>query len=176
MSVEVKGKKLLFTRKQIDDKVRALAQQINQDYQGKNPILIGVLKGAFMFLADLTRYISIPFKIDFLRVVSYGSKDYSTGDIKLIKDVELPLKDEHVLIVEDIIDIGYTLNFLLDHIATKGPKSLKLCALIDKIERRKVEVPTDYVGFTVKKGFLVGYGLDFNETFRCLPEIYQLIF
>lgn len=174
--MEVKGKKRLFTREQIADRVRTLAQQINQDYQGTSPIVIGVLKGAFMFLADLTRLISIPFKIDFVRIVSYGSKDYSTGDIKLIKDVELPLKDEHVLIVEDIVDMGYSLRFLLDHIAAKGPKSLKLCVFIDKIERRKVKVPIDYTGFTVKRGFLVGYGLDFNETFRCLPEIYELIF
>lgn len=174
--MEAKSKKLLFTGEQIADRVRALAQQINQDYQGKNPIIIGVLKGVFMFLADLTRLISIPFKIDFVRIVSYGSKDYSTGDIKLIKDVELPLKDEHVLIVEDIVDMGYSLRFLLDHIAAKGPKSLKLCAFVDKIERRKVKIPIDYIGFTVKKGFLIGYGLDFNETFRCLPEIYELIF
>ncbi len=176
MAVEIKGKRLVFTRQQIADKVSALAQQISQDYQGKNPILIGVLKGAFMFLADLTRHISIPFKIDFVRVASYGAKDYSTGEIKLTKDVELPIKGEHVLIVEDIVDIGYTLRFLLDHIAAKGPKSLKLCALINKLERRKVEIPIDYVGFTLDKGFLVGYGLDFNEMFRCLPEIYELIF
>lgn len=174
--MEAKGKELLFSREQIADRVRALAQQINQDYQGKNPIIIGVLKGAFMFLADLTRLISIPFRIDFVRIASYGSKDYSSGDIKLIKDVELPLKDEHVLIVEDIIDMGYTLKFLLDYIAAKGPKSLKLCVFIDKMERRKVKVPIDYTGFTVEKGFLVGYGLDFNETFRCLPDIYKLIF
>lgn len=173
--MEVKGRRLLFTKEQIADRVRALAQQINQDYQGKEPILIGVLKGAFMFLADLTRLISIPFKIDFVHVLSYGSKDYSTGEIKLIKDVGLPLKDEHVLIVEDIVDMGYTLKFLLDYIAAKGPKSLKLCVFIDKVERRKVKVPIDYTGFVVEGGFLVGYGLDLNERFRCLPDIYQLI-
>jgi len=174
--MQIKEKKLLLTKEQIADRVKAIAWQISQDYQGKNPIIIGILKGAFMFLADLTRHISIPFRIDFVRIASYGSKNYSTGKIKLIKDVELSLKNEHVLIVEDIVDIGYTLKFLLDYITTKNPKSVKVCVLINKLERRKVEVPIDYVGFTINKGFLVGYGLDFNEMFRCLPDIYELIF
>jgi len=133
-----------------------------------------VLKGAFIFLADLVRALPFPVIVDFVRVKSYGADTESAGEIHITKDVELPLQDRHVLIVEDIVDLGYTLEFLRQHLSAHHPRSLKICCLIDKRERRRVEVPLDYVGFTVEKGFLVGYGLDCGEKNRTLPEVYVI--
>jgi len=168
-------KELVVRNEEILKKVKALSKQITKDYAGRTPIFIGILKGAFIFLADLVRNIELPVKIDFVRLASYGEKDYSTGEVKLIKDVEIPLKGEDVIIVEDIVDTGYTLDFLIKHLKKKQPASLKICALIDKPERREVEIKIDYIGFKLS-GFLVGYGLDFNEQYRSLPDIYRLIF
>lgn len=173
--MQPKKKERVLSRKQIEQKVKEIAAQITRDYAGKTPILIGILKGAFIFLADLTRNIELPLKVDFVRLASYGEKDYSTGQIKLIKDIEFSIKGQDVIVVEDIVDSGYTLAFLLKHLAKMKPASLKVCALIDKPERREVEVKLDYVGFQVS-GFLVGYGLDYSEQYRCLPDIYRLIF
>jgi len=169
----MQGKKLVLSQAQIEKRVKELAEEITKDYQGRSPILIGILKGAFIFLADLARQIKLPLKIDFVRLASYGEKDYSDGNVRLIKDIELPIKDQDVIVIEDIIDTGYTIDFLLKYLEKKGPASLKVCALIDKPERRKVEVKIDYIGFKAD-GFLVGYGLDFNEQYRCLSEIYKL--
>ncbi|MCD6319353.1 MAG: hypoxanthine phosphoribosyltransferase [Candidatus Desulfofervidaceae bacterium] len=166
-------KELVLSRTQIEERVKELAEEITEDYKGRSPILIGILKGAFIFLADLARQIKLPVKIDFVRLVSYGEKDYSDGNVRLTKDVELPIKGEDIIVVEDIVDSGYTIAFLLKHLARREPASLKVCALIDKSERREIEVKIDYVGFKAS-GFLVGYGLDFNEQYRCLPEIYTL--
>jgi hypoxanthine phosphoribosyltransferase len=167
-------KRCLFSRAEIDRRVQELAQEVSRDYQGRDLVLVGVLKGAFIFLADLVRAMSFPVEIDFVRLASYGGSTSPTGEVEITKDVELSLEGRDVLIVEDIMDLGYTLAFLKKHLATHKAASVKICCLIDKKERRKVEVPLDYVGFEVAKGFLVGYGLDCGEKMRTLPEIYAL--
>jgi hypoxanthine phosphoribosyltransferase len=138
-------------------------------------LLVGILKGAFIFLADLTRALDFPVEVDFVRLRSYGAGTKTSGEVHITKDVETVIKDRHVLVVEDIVDAGLTLAFLLDHLASYEPASLKVCCLIDKQERRQVEVPLDYVGFTIAKGFLVGYGLDCGENCRTLPDIHEIV-
>lgn len=167
-------KRLILSKQAIEKKVQELAAQVSRDYAGKDVILIGVLKGVFIFLADLVRALDYPVQIDFVRLSSYGVSSESAGEVLITKDVELPIRDRHVLIVEDIVDAGLTLDFLLQHLRARHPKSLKVCCLIDKKERRQVEVPLDYVGFVVEKGFLVGYGLDYAEQYRTYPEVYEL--
>jgi len=163
--------RVIITREEIAEKVAELAAEIRKDYKGKNPLLIGILKGSFVFLSDLVRVMNIPVEIDFIRVSSYGTGKESSGKIKLVKDVETLIKGRHVLVVEDIVDRGLTVRFLLDYLSFRKPASLKLCTLFDKPSRRKVEVPIDYAGFTVPDAFVVGYGLDFNEGFRYLPDL-----
>jgi hypoxanthine phosphoribosyltransferase len=163
--------KVVIPREEIANKVAELATQLRKDYRGKNPLLIGILKGSFVFLSDLMRSMNIPVEVDFVRLSSYGAGTESSGKIKLVKDVETPIKGRHVLVVEDIIDRGLTVRFLLDYLSFREPSSLKLCALFDKPSRRKVEVPIDYVGFTVPDEFVVGYGLDLDEKFRYLPDL-----
>ncbi|OGO02115.1 MAG: hypoxanthine phosphoribosyltransferase [Chloroflexi bacterium RBG_13_52_14] len=166
--------KVIITREEIANKVAEIATQLGKDYRGKNPLLIGILKGSFVFLSDLVRAMNIPAEIDFVRLASYGAGTESSGKIKLVKDVETPIKGRHVLVVEDIIDRGLTVRFLLDYLSFRKPASLKLCALFDKPSRRKVEVPIDYLGFTVPDAFVVGYGLDFDEKYRYLPDLCTL--
>ncbi len=168
-------KKLIFSREAIAARVSELAAQINRDYAGQDLLLVGILKGAFIFLADLARALEVPAQVDFVRLMSYGTSTETSGEVHITKDVELPVRGRHVLIAEDIVDAGLTLDFLLGHLASHRPASLKICCLIDKRERRQVEVPLDYVGFTVQKGFLVGYGLDCAEKFRTLPEVYEVV-
>lgn len=163
--------KVIIPREEIANKVAELATQLRKDYRGKNPLLIGILKGSFVFLSDLMRGMNMPVEVDFVRLSSYGAGTESSGKIKLVKDVETPIRGRHVLVVEDIIDRGLTVRFLLDYLSFRKPSSLKLCALFDKPSRRKVEVPIDYVGFTVPDAFVVGYGLDLNEKFRFLPDL-----
>lgn len=164
--------KPLFSQSEIEHSIVRLATEISADYQGKDLVLIGVLKGAFVFLADLVRHLSIPATIDFVRIASYGAGMESSGKIIVKKDVETPLKGRDVLIVEDIVDTGLSLAFLIDHLRAYQPASLKTCALVDKKARRAVEVEIDYTGFTMQDGFIVGYGIDYNENYRTLPEIY----
>ncbi len=163
--------KVLITREEIAKKVAELATELRKDYLGKEPLLIGILKGSFVFMSDLVRAMNIPVEIDFVRLASYGAGKESSGKIKLVKDVETPIKDRHVLVIEDIIDRGLTVQFLLDYLSFRKPASLKLCALFDKRARRRVEVPIDYVGFTIPDAFVVGYGLDLAEKFRYLPDL-----
>jgi hypoxanthine phosphoribosyltransferase len=167
----LKKPRAIITREDIAKRVDELADQIRRDYRGKNPLLIGVLKGSFVFLSDLVRAMNIPAEIDFVRLASYGAGTESSGKIKLVKDIETPIKDRHVLIVEDIVDRGLTVRFLLDYLSFRKPASLKLCTLFDKPSRRKVEVPIDYRGFTIPDAFVVGYGLDCNEQYRYLPDL-----
>ncbi len=167
---------LVLSKEQILEKTKELAERIEKDFKEEPLVFIGTLKGAFIFLSDLLRYIKNPhIQIDFVRVKSYGMSDTSSENIVLTKDVELPVEGKNVIIVEDIVDTGLTLKFLYEHIKKLNPKTLKICALIDKKERKKVEVPIDYLGFEIEKGFLVGYGLDFAEKYRHLPEIYEVI-
>lgn len=167
-------RKLVLSKTAIHDKVRELAGQIDADYTGKDLVLVGVLNGAFIFLADLARALTIPHQIDFIRVASYGNSDSSSGTIRFVKDAELDLRGKHVLLVEDIIDTGNTLAWLTEKFKDKKAASVKICTLIDKNERRQSEVPINYVGFSLEKGFLVGYGLDYAEQYRYLPEIFTL--
>ena len=169
-------KELILSQDQIQNKVRELAETISRDYQGKELVFVGILNGVFMFFADLVRNMSIPLEIDFVRLASYGSECQSSGVVRLVKEVELDVAGRDVLIVEDIVDSGHTLAFIQKYFEQKSCRSVKICALIDKQERRENEIIAHYTGFTVEKGFLVGYGLDFNEKFRYLPCIYQLKF
>jgi hypoxanthine phosphoribosyltransferase len=163
--------RVIIPKKEIDKKVVELATKLRKDYRGKNPLLIGILKGSFVFMSDLVRAMNIPVEIDFVRLASYGAGTDTSGKIKLIKDVETPVKNRHVLVVEDIVDRGLTVRFLLDYLSFRKPASLKLCTLFDKPSRRVMDVPIDYLGFTVPDAFVVGYGLDLNEKFRYLPDL-----
>jgi len=167
-------KRILYTSDEIGRRVINLAGKISQDYQGKDLILIGVLKGAFIFLADLVRHLSIPVRVDFVRVASYGSETHSSGIIKITKDIEISISGKDVLIVDDIADSGLSLDFLRKKLLEANPSSLKICVLIDKHSRREVDINLDYVGFSLESDFLVGYGLDCDEQFRCLPEIFEI--
>jgi hypoxanthine phosphoribosyltransferase len=165
-----------ISAEQLDNEVNDLAARINRDYEGKSLIVIGILKGACIFLSDLVRRLSVPVEIDFVRLASYGKGAVTSGEITLTKDVELPVEGRHVLVVEDIVDTGTTLVWFLNYLRQRQPESVKICALVDKLERREIEVPLDYVGIRVDKGFLVGYGLDFAEKYRNLPGIHEVEF
>lgn len=175
MPIPIKKQKI-FSQQEIKKKVKELARTVSHDYQNEELILIGVLKGAFIFLSDLVRHLTIPVKVDFVRLASYGSGTQSKGKIRFTKALELPVRDKHILVVEDIVDSGLTMKFLKDFLLKENPKSVKICALIDKSERREVPIEIDYVGFFVPKGFIVGYGLDFDEQYRHLPALYHLQF
>ncbi|TSA10656.1 MAG: hypoxanthine phosphoribosyltransferase [Deltaproteobacteria bacterium] len=164
-------KELVFTRDVIQERIKELGKEISGDYAGRELVLIGVLNGAFVFMADLMRSLDIPVQVDFVRLASYGSKTESTGEVRFTKDIELPITDKNVLVVEDIIDTGHTLSYFNDIIALHKPRSIKVCALISKTGRRKTPIVIDYVGFELERGFLIGYGLDYNENYRHLPDI-----
>jgi hypoxanthine phosphoribosyltransferase len=167
-------REILFSRETIRDRVKGLAGHISEDYKGRDPVLIGILNGVVFFFADLLREIRIPITMDFVRAASYGSQMTSSGRVRLTKDVEIPLQDKPVILVEDIVDTGLTLSYIVKNLEQKGPESIRICALIDKVERREIPVPIDYCGFQVDEGFLVGYGLDYDQKYRQLPEIYRL--
>ena len=164
--------KPLFTGDRIAAEVQRLGEEISRDSKGKELLLVGVLKGSFLFFADLVRAITSPVIIDFVRLASYGSETQSSGIVEMRKDLELPLKGRDVIIVEDIVDSGYTLETLYHILLQREPASLKVCTLIDKRERREVAIEADYVGMTLNNGFIVGYGLDYDERYRNLSDIY----
>ena len=161
----------LLSEEAIRDRVRALGEQIRADYEGKNMLLVCVLKGSFVFAADLARAIDLPLKIDFLGTRSYGDGTESSGVVQITYDLARPIADVHVLLVEDIVDSGLTIAHLLQLLRTRNPASLKVCALLHKPSRAKIEVPIDYLGFSIEDRFVVGYGLDHAETYRNLPFI-----
>jgi hypoxanthine phosphoribosyltransferase len=163
--------RVLFTRQEIESRISWLAAELNRDYRGKHPLLLGVLKGSFVFMADLIRLLSFPLEVDFIRLSSYGGGKESSGKIKVVQGLRSPIKGRDILVVEDIVDTGLTTAFLLDYLRRKEPASLKLCALTDKPARRQIPVTIDYLGFTVPDKFLVGYGIDWDEKFRYLPDI-----
>jgi len=165
---------LLFSREEIASQVRRLGMEISRDYADREVLLVGVLKGSFLFFADLARAITSSVQIDFVRLASYGSETQSSGIVEVRKDVELPMRGRNVIIVEDIVDSGYTLEVLCHRLSLRQPESLKVCTLIDKRGRREVAVPIDYVGMVLDDGFVVGYGLDHDERFRNLSEIFLL--
>lgn len=163
----------LLTEKQIAQRVAELGRQISDDYKGKDLVLVGILKGAFVFLADLVRSISIPVRIDFVSISSYGTSTQSSGVVRIIKDLDEPVENKHVLVVEDIVDTGWTLklSYLMESLRAKKASSVRVCTLLDKPSRREADVQLDYVGFVIPRKFVVGYGLDFRGLFRNLPFI-----
>lgn len=165
----------VLKKDEIEILVAELAKKISSDYQDRELVLIAVLKGAFIFLSDLIRQLTIAVKVDFIRVASYGSNTSSSGKIQLTKEIEIDIKNNDVLVVEDIIDTGLTMRYIVDYLKSFGPKSVKVCTLLDKVERRKSDIEIDYAGHVVEKGFLVGYGLDCAEDYRYLPAVYHLI-
>ena len=162
---------VLFSEQQLADKVAELGARISADYAGKDPLIVSVLKGSYVFMADLTRRISIPCNVDFMAVSSYGAGTKTTGEVQIIKDIGSKIDGRHLIIVEDILDSGVTLSFLMKVLKARGAASIRLCALLSKPERRKVDVPVDYLGFEIPDAFVVGYGLDYAEKYRNLPYI-----
>ncbi len=163
--------KIIFTPKDIAQTVQKLGEQLSADYKGKNLLMVCVLKGSSVFMADLMRAISIPCKIDFLEASSYGSGAVSSGNVEIKKDIAQDLNGIDVLIIEDIVDTGFTLQCLMEKLSQRNPSSLKVCTLFDKPDRRENDFRTDYKGVTVPNEFIVGYGLDYNENYRNLPYI-----
>lgn len=163
--------KVQISAEQIRQRIQALGKQIAQDYQDKDLHLVCVLNGAFIFMADLARAIDLPLSVDFLSISSYGSGQESSGEVRLTKDLSSSLKGKHVLFVEDIVDTGLTINYLLGYLKGRGPLSLKVVTLLSKPARRKVEVPIDYMGFEIEDAFVYGYGLDIDQKYRNIPFI-----
>lgn len=167
----------LIDRKTVENRIKELAKQIEKDYAGEELYCVGLLKGSVVFLSDLVKEINSPVVIDFMSVSSYGSETVSSGDVKILKDTDLDLRGKHVLIVEDIIDTGLTLEHVIRYFKeSKGVKTLKTCTLLSKPERRKVNIDIDYVGFDVPDKFVIGYGLDYDQKYRNLPYIAVVVF
>ena len=162
---------ILFGRQEIEATVKRLAAEIRKDYQGKHPLLIGILKGSFVFMADLIRFLNFPLEVEFIKLSSYGRGRSTPGEIKVVQGLRSQIRGRDVLVVEDIVDTGLTIAFLLDYLRKKKPASLKLCTLTDKPSRRQTPVTIDYLGLTVPDKFMVGYGIDWDERFRYLPDI-----
>ncbi|HEV8134176.1 MAG TPA: hypoxanthine phosphoribosyltransferase [Pyrinomonadaceae bacterium] len=161
----------LISEEQIRDRIQELGRQITRDYAGLNPLLIGVLKGACFFLSDLMRAVDTRLSIEFMAISSYGSSTRTSGEVRIMKDLDVPIEGRHILVVEDIVDTGLTLSYLLANLKSRGAATVKLVALLDKFERRQKEVTIDYLGFKIPDEFVVGYGLDFAERYRNLPYI-----
>lgn len=170
----MKQKELIVSRPEISRRVKELAGDIARDYAGGSLVTIGVLKGAFVFLADLIRELDLPVEVDFVRAASYGRGTVSSNDLRLIMDIELDIIGRDILIVEDIVDTGLTVSYLKELFKGRRARSVRICALIDKKERRQIKIELDYVGFEVGQGFLIGYGLDCAEQHRHYPEVYCL--
>jgi hypoxanthine phosphoribosyltransferase len=165
---------ILFSKTEIDSTIERLAHEISRDYRTQNPILIGILKGGFVFLADLIRHLDFPLEVDFVTLSSYGNGTQSCGSVSMDRCYGVDLANRHVIVVDDIADTGLTLHFLFDHIKAEKPASVKLCALLNKPSRRKLDVKVDYLGFSIADKFVVGYGLDYKQKYRNLPDIYCL--
>jgi hypoxanthine phosphoribosyltransferase len=162
---------ILVQRDELEHRVRELAAEISRDYEGKSPLLIGVLKGAVFFLSDLMRHLEVDCEVDFMAVSSYGASTDSSGVVRILKDLDAPIEGRDVLIVEDIVDSGLTLSYLMRMLRARDPSSLEVCALLTKPGRRQIEMPIRYVGFEIPNRFAIGYGLDFAERYRNLPYV-----
>jgi hypoxanthine phosphoribosyltransferase len=162
---------VLISQQQIAARVAELGAQIAQDYAGKELVLVGVLKGAFVFVSDLARAIDLPLTIDFVALSSYGEATESSGVVKITSDLSKPIEGKHVLVVEDIIDTGLTMRYLLDNLSTRHPASIRICSMLNKPARARTKIPIDYLGFTIEDKFVVGYGLDAAERYRNVPFI-----
>src|SRR5687768_12726747 len=161
----------LFTAEAISHRIRELGADIARDYAGRNPLLIGVLKGACTFLSDLMRAIDMPLAIEFMAISSYGASTRTSGEVRIVKDLDVPIEGRDILVVEDIVDTGLTLSYMLANLKSRGATSVRLVALLDKYERRERDVEINYIGFKIPDAFVVGYGLDFAERYRNLPYI-----
>ena len=166
--------KVLLTKEQLEQRIKELGAEITRDYQGKELVLASVLRGSYVFMADLTRAIDLPLMVDFMAVSSYGAGTVSSGQVEIKKDLSDSIEGVHVIVVEDILDSGNTLSYLLHVLSARHPASISLCTLLDKPERREKPIQADYVGFTVPNAFIVGYGLDYAEKYRNLPYIVVL--
>lgn len=163
--------KVLLTEEEVDRKIKEIGEQISKDYEGKQVHLVCVLKGGSFFMCELAKRITVPVSLDFMSVSSYGSSTKSSGVVKIVKDLDEPLKDKHVIVIEDIVDSGRTLGYLMAMLKDRHPASLRLCTLLDKPDRRVVDVHVDYTGFQIPDEFVVGYGLDYDQKYRNLPYI-----
>ena len=163
--------KVLLSENEVDKRIQAIGEQISKDYAGKEVHLVCVLKGGSFFMCELAKRITVPVSFDFMSVASYGSETKSSGVVKIVKDLDEPLKDKHVIIVEDIVDSGRTLSYLMQMLQERGPKSMAVCTLLDKPERRVMPIEVDYTGFEIPDEFVVGYGLDYAQKYRNLPYI-----
>lgn len=163
--------KILLTEEQLESRIKELGAQISKDYEGKNPLLISVLKGSIIFLSDLLRYITIPCTFDLMTVSSYGKKTQSSGSVKLVMDLKQDVSNQHVIIIEDIFDSGRTIYYILEHIKLRHPASVKTCVLLNKLAPHEMNIHLDYVGFDIPNEFVVGYGLDYAEYYRNLPYV-----
>jgi hypoxanthine phosphoribosyltransferase len=165
---------VLIDEDRLQDRIRDLGRELSSDYAGRELLLVGVLKGAVFFMADLMRSLSVPCEIDFMAISSYGAATDSSGVVRILKDLDINIEGRHVLVVEDIIDSGLTLSYLVRSLEARSPATLEVCALLTKPERRKVDLPTRYVGFEIPDRFAIGYGLDFAERYRNLPYVAAL--
>ncbi|MFQ5675847.1 MAG: hypoxanthine phosphoribosyltransferase [bacterium] len=172
--INQRDSKVLLSSEAIQEKVEELGKKISEDYRGKCPILIGVLNGSFIFCADLFRHIDIDCEVDFIKISSYGEAMETSGEVKLLKDIDAHLNGRHVIVVEDIVDSGYSVNFLRERMNQAKPKSLKFVSLLVKKEGAQVPYQIDYAGFSIPNRFVVGYGLDYGQKFRNLPEVYVM--
>jgi hypoxanthine phosphoribosyltransferase len=171
LKAKTEVRSVLLNAQTIQRRVRLLGKEITRDYKEKSPLLVGVLRGAAVFLSDLIRHVDLELEVDFIALSSYGSATETSGQVQLVKDLESSIDGADVILVEDIVDTGLTLNYLVGNLKSRNPASLRVCALLSKPSRRKVEVNIDYLGFEVPDSFVVGYGLDFDQQFRNLPYI-----
>lgn len=167
-------KQVLVSEEEIARKVEELGKRITEDYRGKDLLLVGILKGSVIFMSALAQKIELPVQMDFMAVSSYGKSSTSTGEVRINKDLDFSVEDRNLLIIEDIIDTGYTLAYLIDNLKKRGAKSIKVCTLLDKPDRRKVDIDVEYLGFAIPDEFIVGYGLDYAEQYRNLPYVAAL--
>ncbi|MBQ7408586.1 MAG: hypoxanthine phosphoribosyltransferase [Clostridia bacterium] len=163
--------RILITSDQIQQRIAQIANTLDNDYADKNPVIVCILKGSTLFFSDLVKNMKIPVVLDFISISSYGKATKSSGEVKMIKDLSESIENRHVIVVEDIVDSGYTISYLVRMLSSRNPASIKICSLLDKPSRRQVEVAPDYCGFEVEDYFVVGYGLDYDEKYRNLPEI-----
>jgi hypoxanthine phosphoribosyltransferase len=172
-SVELESavSEILIDEERLRERVARLGEEISVDYAGRDLLLVGVLKGAVFFMADLMRHLTVPCELDFMAISSYGGATDSSGVVRILKDLDLNIESRHVLVVEDIIDSGLTLSYLMRNLASRGPASLEICALLTKPARREIDVPVRYTGFEIPNRFVIGYGLDFQERYRNLPYV-----
>jgi hypoxanthine phosphoribosyltransferase len=162
---------VLVDQDTLAERIAELGEEISEDYDGRDLLLVGVLKGAVFFMADLMRHVRVPCEVDFMAISSYGAATDSSGVVRILKDLDINIRDRHVLVVEDIIDSGLTLSYLVRNLSAREPASLEICALLTKPSRREIEVPVRYVGFEIPNRFVIGYGLDFAERYRNLPYV-----